>query len=855
MSGALSGAGRSRGVASLDRGDPKAITLLLPAWGFRYVRQFLEFGLPTLLAPGNVPALAQALPCTFVILTTSEDEAYIREHRSFARLSAVCRTEVRRIDHLVTGSNYSTTITLAYTEAVRAAGPAMVDTCFVFLVSDYVVADGSLASVLRAMRAGASAVLVGNCQVIAEDAMAWLRAHLDAASGALVLPARELMRWALAHLHPATVANVVNFPLFHNAHTNRLFWRVDAGTLLGRFYLMHMVCIRPEVTAFNIGSSCDYSFVPEMCPSGNVVMMTDSDDYLVIEMQPEGHESGFLRPGPLRPSVLARTLGEWTTARHRQNAGTSVILHAAGRPASLAATEAEVDAYVRQVVRAIRRRPQPHRGHPYWRGAIATFREATGQKLDTEEWRLVLGIPDPRSQVLERTRYALFGRPPRVRAWHPLWPDYRHVLAALAPFFADPGWRLLTISDVPTPFTVMLADNGERVVRLQTTPFLRNPPARYEALRDRFDLCLLEFTESDMERAPQLMDRIAPLMKAGGRMLMVIYNRRSLGDAKGFGASIARHGQRLLRPSAWLAEVHFVPASRLRWALHRAMVRLGWAAHRRPWIGIPVLAASAGFLTGLTFVANLVAASATRARLPRGIISSAMLVLHVDRSEQELESQTPVVAATGAGPPGAPSIASTAAQAWHEDPHRLAIVLARYRFVANTLAGRAKVAEVGCGGAFGARIVGEQTGAVAFYQFVQAAMDDPHKTWRGPWPPDGMSDDNLATALREPHDAIYSLDVIERLTREDEDAVLVRLRDALAEDGLLVVGVPSVEAGVAVSCRQVDAAPNRKSATELKRLLEQYFTAVFIYSQRGEAIHPGCDAAGDYIVAVCCGKR
>jgi hypothetical protein len=731
----------------------------------------------------------------------------------------------------------------------------MVDTCFVFLVSDYVVADGSLAGVLRAMRAGASAVLVGNCQVTAEDARAWLRARLDPASEALALPSRELMRWALAHLHPATVANVVNFPLSHNAHTNRLFWRVDAGTLLGRFYLMHMVCIRPEVTSFNIGASCDYSFVPEMCPSGNVVMMVDSDDYLVIEMQPEGHESGFLRPGPLRPSVLARTLGEWTTARHRQNAGTSVILHAAGRPASLAAAEAEADAYVQQVGRAMRRKPQPHRGHPYWRGAIAAFREATGQKLDTEEWRLVLGIPDPRSQVLERTRYALFGRPPRVRAWHPLWPDYRHVLVELAPFFADPGWRLLTISDVPTPFTVMLADNGERVVRLQTTPFLRNPATRYEALRDRFDLCLVEFTEADLVRAPQLMDKIAPLIKAGGRMLMVVYNRRSLGDAKGFGASIAHHGQRLLRPSAWLAEVHFVPASRLRWALHRTMVRLGWTAHQRPLIGIPMLAASAGFLTGLTFAANLLAASVTRARLPRGIVSSAMLVLQVDRSGQELEDPAPVVAATGAGPPVAPSIASTAAPAWHDDPHRLAIVLARYRFVASTLAGRAKVAEVGCGDAFGARIVGEETGAAAFYRFVQAATDDPRKASRGPRPPDDMGDDILAVALREPHDAIYSLDVLERLTREEEDGVLVKLRDALTEEGLLVVGVPSLEARVAASCGEVDAAVNGKSATELRRLLDQYFTTVFICSQRGETIHPGCDAAADYVFAVCCGKR
>src|SRR5262249_34685520 len=129
-----------------------------------------------------------------------------------------------------------------------------------------------------------------------------------------------------------------------------------ANTLLGRFYLMHMLCIRPEVTDFNVGSSCDYSFIPEMCPSGNVLVITDSDDYLVVEIQPLGHESRFLRPGPLRPAALARTLNEWATARHRLNANHSIIFHAADVPAALPSMVAEADDYVRHVARAMRRK-------------------------------------------------------------------------------------------------------------------------------------------------------------------------------------------------------------------------------------------------------------------------------------------------------------------------------------------------------------------------------------------------------------------------------------------------------------------------------------------------------------------
>jgi hypothetical protein len=130
---------------------------------------------------------------------------------------------------------------------------------------------------------------------------------------ALALPPRELMRWALNHLHPATLANIVNVPFSHNWHTNRLFWRVDGNTILGRFYLMHMLCVRPETTDFVIGASCDYSFVPEMCPSGNVEAIADSDEYLVVELQPIIHESAFLRPVRSAPVLWP---GASTTGPH-----------------------------------------------------------------------------------------------------------------------------------------------------------------------------------------------------------------------------------------------------------------------------------------------------------------------------------------------------------------------------------------------------------------------------------------------------------------------------------------------------------------------------------------------------------
>src|ERR1700720_948566 len=323
-------------AAASNKRAIKQITLLMPVWGYQFIGRFLEFCLPTLLAPNNIPAIAQELPCRFVLLSSVADEPIIRSHPAWQKLERHCAREIQSIDDLITQGNHTATITLAFERALRQSGDAIRDTCLIFLMSDYLVADGSLKTVLRRIESGAGAVLAGNFQIIAEDAAPLLRQRIDLESHEIVLPPRDLVRWSLAHLHPATVANIVNFGLTHNAHINRLFWRVDENCLIGRFYLMHPIAIHPEVTDFVVGSSWDYSFVPELCPSGNIAALTDSDDYLVVELQRRDYEWENLRPGPVVAAELAQSLAEWTTDYHRRNVAETVIFHAADRPADLA---------------------------------------------------------------------------------------------------------------------------------------------------------------------------------------------------------------------------------------------------------------------------------------------------------------------------------------------------------------------------------------------------------------------------------------------------------------------------------------------------------------------------------------
>src|SRR6476661_291810 len=83
---------RERGPEAGDsnRGGPKAIQLLVPVWGTPFISQFLRVSLPTLLAPGNLPALAKSLPCKLVFLTSSDDATILNDHPAIYYMRALC---------------------------------------------------------------------------------------------------------------------------------------------------------------------------------------------------------------------------------------------------------------------------------------------------------------------------------------------------------------------------------------------------------------------------------------------------------------------------------------------------------------------------------------------------------------------------------------------------------------------------------------------------------------------------------------------------------------------------------------------------------------------------------------------
>lgn len=613
------------------RPPPAAVKLLLPVWGYRYVSEFLEFGLPSLLAPGNIPALAKALPCEFLMMTSAEDAVVITEHPAWRKLQTICHATVELIDDLITGENHSTSITLAYSRAIRAAGPQMVDTCFINVCGDFVYSDGALENVIKQMNAGANGVLAGNFQFVAEDGLSVLRSMIDPARAELALSSRQLIRCGLAHLHPAAFANIVNFGLFHNEHTNRLFWRVDRNTLVGRFYLLHVVCVRPEVTEFVTGSSFDYSFIPELCPSNNVAVFTDSDDYFVLEIQARNHEARHLRQGPLLMADLVDCLAEWTTVRHRQNAQFSLTFHAEDIPDTAATVAAEAEQFVAQVTALLTAPPQPHRNHPYWIGAISAHRRAIGHAKIDDPLAADLGRKSEKPRgtlaMLWRLQTFFYGGFPDFGPCHPYWPDFRLPLDKLQMALAEKR-RALIVSNTPHAYTAWLANRSPTTMRIESARFLNLPQSQYRGLFGTFDACLIHLTERDLALGDKYVAHVGPLLRPGGKLYLLINNSR-MEEIRDFRRTFAAHAARFASVSLWLAATHYVPTSRWRAFVQGKIAWIGRMARRDPLFGLPLAVAFGPTLLLISYFCNKWAARGLSAPPSRCYCSSVFMEMNV----------------------------------------------------------------------------------------------------------------------------------------------------------------------------------------------------------------------------------
>ena len=187
-------------------------------------------------------------------------------------------------------------------------------------------------------------------------------------------------------------------------------------------------------------------------------------------------------------------------------------------------------------------------------------------------------------------------------------------------------------------------------------------------------------------------------------------------------------------------------------------------------------------------------------------------------------------------------------ESWTRDPKHLVFTLSRYKFVSKMFSGFKNVLEVGAGDGFGSRIVSEVVSNLDLTdnEILNLKHYD-KKNIKTPY----FIHNFCEKKLKKKYDGIYLLDVIEHIDKRSEKIFIKNIVASLNNNGVLIVGTPSLESQKYASETAKIGHVNCKTADQLKKICNNFFERVFIFSMNDEVLHTGYHPMSHYIFALC----
>lgn len=277
-------------------------------WG-TYIETMQHALLPSLLAPGNLPALSQRVQ--FDIACPDSDRKQITAHPAHA---ALCQYADVRFISLDPTAHTTIHAALSAGQAPTLADAARDQAGVLVFSPDVAISDGAL----RAVEGyGAQAVLVASVRVRLEEGLRALAAG--------DFSPRTFARIILDHPHPVTQSLTVRVP-FVSKWPSHLYWWVGDEGLLVRAFHLHPLYVRPDATL--ISDTIDGDYIERVCPNGaGVVIVDDSDVLQQIELSAPQHMRSTISPQIITRSQITAWTIKNTTATQRENARQSVRIH------------------------------------------------------------------------------------------------------------------------------------------------------------------------------------------------------------------------------------------------------------------------------------------------------------------------------------------------------------------------------------------------------------------------------------------------------------------------------------------------------------------------------------------------
>jgi hypothetical protein len=336
------------------------------AWGAHYVDILLSLTLPALLAPGNLPFVAAEVPCKLIILTERRFFAAVKTHPILTEIRRHCPIRIIRLDDLIVAKDkYGMTLTYTLHRGFSDLGAEMVNQWQIFLNADFILADGSLRNVLMHLSRGERIVAAPSYCVNSEEARPKLQKWLDSSNLTLCIPPRELARLILAHRHTVIRGKTVNQQEFHVRYMDQFYWDVDGSTLIGFQMPVAIVGLHPERQVAAPNSYWDYGLIWEYCPSSEVRVLGDSDEFLILELREKEVAQDQVVAGPPDLEEIAQRMVTWVTPYQSHFLRFPLTLHHRDLPSDIEKMRHHLQVFTDQVISLAPMLPS-HIKHPQW---------------------------------------------------------------------------------------------------------------------------------------------------------------------------------------------------------------------------------------------------------------------------------------------------------------------------------------------------------------------------------------------------------------------------------------------------------------------------------------------------------
>jgi hypothetical protein len=523
--------------------------IIIPVWGSKYIERMASACLPALLAPGNLPHLAEHFDCELVVVTQSALFDAVRALPAVRRAQRWCGLRLVSMDDVLPHpSYYGLTITHSLYRGFTDLGEAAKDVWCLFLNADFILADGSYRALVARIQSGARCILSPSYCTVEENVWPLLNERV-AASGVLAMPPREMAGLILDNRHFTIRAKTINWQMYRIEHVDQFYYVHDRDTLLGRQIPIAVVAFRPERVPLEPVAFWDYGVLSEICPSADLCVLGDSDDFLMMELRTQGGMADWLKLGWLDPEEIASQLSQWSTHDQRRCGAYNLVLHRADLPADVGEGIAALDRYYREVEKRLVPEPRSYLNHYIWtqqadyhrawlaaraggaaaRAAPAAGKPSFGGLIGTLLKDLVgrsgaSAVYRSLFDVLRTGYRALYGRLPETRALHPYRSDLSRVVTHLKGS-ARTAQRALVICSMPGNLVARhLNEWFAEVVSAAPDDILQHKDDALEA-RAPFDVCFLELNHDEFLRFAEMHRRLRALVRFKGEVI-VFYRTR-----------------------------------------------------------------------------------------------------------------------------------------------------------------------------------------------------------------------------------------------------------------------------------------------------------------------------------------